>query len=347
MRRDPGGGNRLRGSGRLRCISTLLLPGLIALSACRSGAAEPPLPDLSYLPADTSFAAFVDSRRMQEAPIYADLTSGEGPDSERWAEVREFLNHLGVEPEKDLDSVMFAYRAPDGADPEWVVVLRGRFEASRIEEGLAEPGARMSSEEVRGHVIHNLVEVPQVGDLSLVIVDPTAVALGKAGALRKVLEARDRPAESLASNREMRRMVEALDRWAQVRAVLDGRGISRMVAGDAGEDTQPPPMFGGLSSVRSGKFSATLTRDIALVLEVENQSERHAQTLAEALRGLLAIGRMGSERSDPESAGLLDAIQVDTDETAMRVRLHLEGDEVRRLRRKYGAAIPAPAAPGP
>ena len=89
----------------------------LLLASCERLAVKPEAPDLSYLPSDSLFAACVDTTRLRQAPLYRALHPEGGKESGRLREVKTFLLRLGVDPDKDVDMAMFAYRGASGTEP--------------------------------------------------------------------------------------------------------------------------------------------------------------------------------------------------------------------------------------
>ena len=317
---------------------------LALLAACAKKEIPPSAPDLTYLPADAIIAGFVDAARLREAALYRDMDTQADTNQGKWQEAREFLSRLGIDSRKDLDSLMFAYRMVPQGEGEWVAILRGRFDTRKIEKRLQEPDARMSTEQLGKKTVYNLVRVPEVGDLSLVIVDATTLALGRSGALRKVLDTRGKSKPSLASNREIARLVAGVDAKTQIWAVMDGREVARLLRERMTQtpDGVPSPALKNLSSVKTARFSAAVTGDLDLALEIESYTEKTARNLADALRGILAFGKMGSDGADPDASKLMEAIRVDSHQSSTLVRLTLPGETLKRLQSRLGATPVTP-----
>jgi len=311
--------------------------------SCAGKAPKAPGADLSYLPADTVFVASVDAVALRRAPLYRDLDSRFAKEKGKWVEMKTFLLRLGIDPEKDLESFLLGYRGANERPGEWLAVLRGRFDVGRIEKGLADPGARIAADPYRGKTIYNLVSVPEVGDLSLTVLDATAIAVGRTETLRRVLDVHHRKAPSLASSPDIRRLASGLDPKAQIWAVLDGREVARMMRErEPGGRGSLDDTVNGLASMRSGRFSAAFSADLALALDLESDTEKNARNLADALRGILAFGKMGFGGKDPDAARAIEAIRVENDRTAVRIRMDLSGASVKSLQSRLGAS---PALP--
>ncbi|MCI0407039.1 MAG: hypothetical protein L0191_00525 [Acidobacteria bacterium] len=318
----------------------VLATGLAALGAlaCRKETPTPrPSLDLSYLPSNALLVAYADTVRLKDSSLYRDWEARAPEGKNHLAEVKTFLGRLGIAPDKDLDGVVVAYLASPGSGG-WVALLRGRFDLDRIKEGLEDPSARMSEESYKRWSVYNLVLVPDLGDLSVALVDSSAVALGRSEALRKVLDARDHPEDSLARNALMKQLIPALEPQAQIWALLDGKALWRSQGNrQGGPGGADPQGLGSLSSIASASLSASLSADISLRLDIGSDSPKHAQNLADALKGILGFARLGPGGKDPDIGRLLDAIQVDGTGERIILRANLPGDLAMHLGTKLEA----------
>ena len=325
---------------RRRALVLGLILMVLGPAACRRLSLREGKADLSCLPADSIFVASMDLARLREAPLY------KGLDAEP-LQLKTFLQHLGADPDRDLDELLFAFRSAGTDAGDWLVVLRGRFDRARIEKGMEDPAARMSVEPYRGRNIYNLVQVPDIGDVSFAVVDSTALVLGKADAVRRVLDVREKAVPSLERNDAMRDLVAGRDRKAQVWAVLDGRELVRLVERRRRSlpGVVPESALKNLSAIVSTRISAVMTEDLAVLLEIGSDTDKAAHNLADAVRGILAFAKLGTQGRDPEAAAIVETISVSESGTGVEVRMGLPGDLVMRLRERMRESPPAPGAP--
>ncbi len=314
---------------------------LLSSLSCQRLAPRGGAPDVSYLPSDCMVVVAVETARLRQAPLYQKLNPEPG-------QLKTFLLRLGIDPERDLDQVMFAFRAAGTEQGEWLAVLRGRFDRARIEKGMEDPAARMSVESYRRWNVYNLVRVPDIGDLSFAVVDSGASVLGKSEAIRKVLDVRDKSAPSLDSNETARRLLRGLDPASQIWGVLDGKEMTRLAQQrrQALSGTIPEKAIDDLSLVVDARLWAVVTEDLGITLEIGSGTEKGAKTLSDAIRGILAFARMGSAGRDPDAAALVEAISVSEKGNGVQVRLSLSGDAVRKLRERI-QALSAGGEPAP
>src|SRR6185436_12190883 len=320
----------------LLCAAVVAAAGL----GCgkRTQAPRPAL-DLSYFPPNVFFIAYADTLRLKESSLYRDWDLRAPERKGHLSEAKIFLERLGIESDKDLDGVAVAYLASPGPG-EWLALLRGRFDLDRIKKGLEDPSARMSEETYGKWSVYNLVLVPELGDLSVVLVDPSAVAMGRSETLRRILDARGHPEKSLARSTVMRQLIPTLEPQAQIWALLDGqalwRGLGNRQGGFSGSTEVPG--LGSLSSVRSASLSAALSADLSLHLEIGSDSPKHAQSLSDALKGIIGFARLGTGAKDPEVGQLLDAIRVDGTGERVILRADLPGEAAMKLGAKLEAS---------
>jgi hypothetical protein len=317
-----------------------LLLALPALLSCGRFAVRKQVPDVSCLPSDLIVVVSVDAARLRETALYQRLNPEPG-------EVKTFLLRLGINPERDLDQMIFAFRGSGPERGEWLAVLRGRFDPARIEKGMEDPAARMSVESYRRWKVYNLVRVPEIGELSFAVVDESAVTLGRSGAIRKVLDVRDKAAPSLEANETMMRLLKGLERRAQIWAVLDGKELVQL-AGQRRQSlsgTVPESALKNLSSVVDGRLSAIVTEDLGIILEIGSGTEKGARNLADAIRGIVAFAKLGTEGRDPETAAIMEAITVKDSGKSLRVGLKLPGESVLKLRDRWKNRPAGEAAP--
>ena len=313
---------------------------LLGLVSCRKPAQAPhTAADLSYLPANVLFVGYADTVRLKESSLYHAWESRPPAGRSRLAEVKTFLRRLEIDPDKDLEGVMVACQAGPSQGA-WMTLLRGRFDLERVRKGLEEPSARMSVQAYGKWSIYNLVLVPELGDLSIALVDSSAIALGKAETLQRILDARDHPETSLARSPLMKQLMPALEPRAQVWLLVDGRAVWQSLGEHPGAlpDSTSPPGLGNLSSIVSASLSASLSEGMTLHLEIGSDSPKHAQSLADALKGVLGFAQLGGGAKEPDLAQLVEAIHVEGAGQRIFVRADLPAELAMRLGARLEAA---------
>ena len=328
--------------GARLCAAAL---GLVLLAGCwKKPAPARPAPDLSYLPPDVFFVAYADTLALKKAPLYREWDAAGSADSQRFVEAKTFLRRLGIDPEKDVDGILLACRARrDGG--EWSALLRGRFDVPKMQKGLDDPSSRMAAEPYGKWTIYSLAVVPEVGDVSLALVDAGTIALGKADSLHGILDTREKGKETLAGNPLMQRLVPSLPGEAQIWALLDGRAL-RSSPGQAGGLSLGESGFrpGGLDSVVSASLAATLDKDLALHLDIGSDSPVRARSLADALKGILGFARLGTGAHHPELDKVIDALRVSHEGDHVQVHVRMTADTVRKLESELERSMPPPGS---
>jgi hypothetical protein len=320
--------------------TALLLAGALS---CRAPAQAPhTAPDFSYLPSSVLLVGYADTVALKESSLYQGWEARMSSERSRLVQAKTFLRRLEIDPEKDLEGIMAACVGVPSQGA-WVVLLRGRFDPARIQRALEEPNSRMSVQMHGQWKIYNLMLIPDLGDLSLALVDSSAVVLGQGSALETVLEAREHPETSLARAPFVRKLAPSLDPHSQVWILADGRGLWQSLAQrqDAPGQGAMAPGMENISGILSASLSGFLTSDLSLHLQIGNDSEKHAQNLSDALKGILGFARLGMGTKDKDLGLLVDAIHVDTSKEMIHLRADLPAELAMRLavRLESGAGV--------
>ncbi|HEV8337126.1 MAG TPA: hypothetical protein VGR67_11970, partial [Candidatus Polarisedimenticolia bacterium] len=135
---------------------------------------------------------------------------------------------------------------------------------------------------------------------------------------------------------------------AQVWAVLDGRELARLAASrrQSLPGVLPDPAIRNLASVVDGRLAAIVSENLGVTVEIDTLTEKSARNLADAVRGILAFGKLGTQGRDPDSAAALETISVTDRGKVVDVRMEMPGDLFQRLKEKFRPPTPAKPAPG-
>lgn len=206
----------------------------------------------------------------------------------------------GFDPRKDARELLLA---SDGASA--VVAARGTFRASAVP-------ASAPRADYRGTVIYG------EGEGAFAIVDGTTAVAGSPEAVRAALDRRGRRAARTALLARAR----AIPAEYQVWAVSSG----------------PPEVPGGagsfdrmLRAVSDVTFVADLRSGLRAEARGACRDEKNARALADALRGLLALGRLAAPKNDPEFARLYDTVRIEQQRDKVRVAADVPEETAARL----------------
>ena len=246
-----------------------------------------------YLPAEASVVAFANVRDV----MYSDFR-------QRFRQIqpdldgqREFQEQTGIDIENDIDEVV-ACLVPNGSDePEGLVVLSGRFDATRLEALARAQGATF--EEYRGR---RLVKTAAgENTVAMAFVEAGVIAIGSEPIVRRAI---DLPStgEDVTSNERLMSLLSNIESGSNAWAIgrLDDSAVLDWLPDEV--ETQIPQIAAFAVGGRvNGGVSGTVT--------AEARDDEAGQNLRDVLQGFLALARMQTS-SRPELRTLLDSIQL-------------------------------------
>jgi hypothetical protein len=170
-----------------------LCTGLVAYyngALMPAGAAR--LPEIVYVPADSTAIAYADVKDIMSSEFRQRLRASLPAGAEAGGEKDRFLAETGIDIERDIDSVVAGMRHEASGRRDPVVLLRGRFDAAKIEGLATEHGA--VAEDYKGR---RLLAVPH-GDTSesqpsMAFLEPNVLALGTRDGLHAAVDAASGP----------------------------------------------------------------------------------------------------------------------------------------------------------
>ncbi len=274
-------------------LTTGLVASLAGLPVAFSRAAGPD--DLSYVPAEAVAVAYANVQEVMASELRQRLRKLE-PDT---ADRDEFEAKTGVNIERDIDTVVAAMLlgAEAGNDDSRPLVLaRGRFDQVRIEGLAREHGAAI--EDYQG--VRMIAHTGDKQTMALGFIEPGALALGSAAAVRGAIDAK-RSGRSVLSNTELMRLVgdlNASNAWVVGRFdAMAGK------AGLPGELQLKVPALSWFSA--AGHLNGGITG----TFKAEAKDDEAAANLRDMLRGVVAMAKLQAG-DKPGMKAMVDSLQL-------------------------------------
>jgi hypothetical protein len=272
-------------------------------------AAVGPLPAHALvLPAETSFVMGLDVKRFVASPFYKKY-AGKGEPARPQA-FRELEERTGLNPERDLESVIFA--GSKGASPEsGVAFVTGSFDRARLAAAIeARPGVTWKKGQA---TTTYLFQEGEKGAGAMAFLDDQTLVAGKQPAVESILAAQ------AEGSRQLRQNAALIELLAQVKP-----GSTFWMVGDQSLLAQLPrsmPAPGGsagegasvtLPALKSLTVTGDLDPEVALQATGATPDEAAARNLADVVRGLVALAALQT-RQKPELNALSNAVSVTTE----------------------------------
>jgi hypothetical protein len=261
--------------------------------------------ELAYLPSSAIAVGYADVRSIMSSEfrqrLRQILPTGE--------EKEKIQAELGVDIEKDIDTVAAAYMGGSSPFDGAVVVVRGRFDEGQIEAKAVQHGATVG--EYKGKKLVSMSSETHTGEGDAVqrhhgsggvaFLEPGLVALGEVNAIKLAIDA-------AASGEDVRKNTELMD----VVNDLHGTGNAWFVGKfDAitGHSGMPQQIRDHLPAVNMFAVSAHVNGGVRGALRADARDDTAAEQLRDVVRGALAAGKLMSGQNKQMDT-ILNSLQI-------------------------------------
>ena len=303
---------------RLVVFMALIVVGIGAAAAIGAfyldparAAVGPLSAEATVLPADSRFVMGFDVRRFVESPFYQRFGADHGkarPDA--FVQIEE---QVGLDPEKDVDRVVVAGREATGKGKQGgVALVSGRFDRYKLGRAIEQrPG--VTTKHHQGTAMYVYREGQRDG-AAVAFLDDSTLVLGAQPDVEAVIDNRLRGQAGLRANATLMALLETVKPGSTFWMAGDQSVLSRLPAGIPGPGGSPMQ----LPAVRSVVITGDLDPLVAIEVTGETADAASAQSLADVLRGLLAMASLQAQQK-PELRQLASAVNVTTDANRVQV----------------------------
>jgi hypothetical protein len=266
--------------------------------------------EISYLPADVTGVAFADVRTIMASEFRQKLRQVI-PVSDEKDKIQE---ELGVDIEKDIDTVLAGFVGDDLGKGGAVVIIRGRLNEGRIEAMAAQHGARVDTYRNKKLLLHSNfpgahdaaamagagVAPSQMSGGGVAFLEPGLLAIGDAATLKKAIDASADNKNAMSNDTLM----------AHIRtASVDGNAwvVGRFDA-VAKNPAVPDEVKQHLPGINWFSVTAKVNGGLAGAVRAEALDDKAAEDLRQVVSGGLAAIRLMAGR-DAKSEAILNSVQ--------------------------------------
>jgi hypothetical protein len=256
--------------------------------------------DLTFVPADATAVAFADVRAIMASDFRQKLRqvlpTGE--------ELSKFRDELGVDIERDIDTVTAAYIGGQSTPESGVVIVRGRFNTGQIEALATQHGAAV--EDYKGMRLlsmatGNTTETTAHPVATVAFLNGGALALGEASAVKKAIDAN-------ASGDDVRKNAEMMDMINGVTSTGNAWIVGRFDA-MANQAGLPAEIASHLPPVNLFAASVHVNGGLSGMVRAEARDDKAAEQLRDVVRGALAAGKLMTGQN-PKMDSMLNSMQI-------------------------------------
>jgi hypothetical protein len=277
-----------------------------ALAVSGTGPAE-----LAYVPADASIVGYANVREVMLSDLRQRIREI-APDGVGQSELQE---HLGLDIEQDIDHVVaFLAPGPDEGRPAGLVLLRGRFDTTRLEAVARGGGGTVTTYE--GIRIVS-AEVGEGGSLAMAFMEPGLVALGDLATVQQAVD-RGAPEAGLADNPEMAALLERVETGSNAWAVGRLGDLSAL-------GVLPDDVAIQMPALSSFTLSGRVNGGLSGALSIEGRDEEAGQNLRDVVRGFMALAKMQTAEA-PALQTMLESLQLGGTGTLVTLSFRLSSE---------------------
>lgn len=273
-------------------------------------------------------------------------------DEENQAELEAFQEATGIDVRTDIHQLGVAVMPGADGEDEPVVLVSVDFDRDRFDALLADA----QTVEYEGTTMYLLEDFTQtlgaaVGrsegveeanvdlelesweDAYIVVLDDSTVAVGTEGSLRVILDVEAGRLETLKSDPDMNALISDVAGHGQMWVVATKSTWDEQLAGlgDSGAGIMVPTS--AIESINTLTLSMRMGDGISLRMSGIAATAEDARMLTESLNGLLAMGKMMLQGSEPQLFEILDrAVRAEQDGLVINIEATLTDADIEILR---------------
>jgi hypothetical protein len=304
------------------------------LTGTARAAVGPIPPEALALPADSAMLMGFDVRALTSSQFYARFGAEGGPG--RVEALAELERKTGLNPERDIDSVVVAVRA-SVTEPKaegdakrhsenGLVFVTGRFDAARLEASIPEAG-KASKERRDGVTIYR--EATGKSNGAVALLDAVILVAGDAAAVETFLANRS-TGHGVRDSKELVALLESVEPGSAFWAVGGSSVLSRVTSGIGGP-------AGNLPAVKQVVAYGHLDPEVGLTATAQASDAKSATKIADVLRGFSAMLSLQAGQK-AELAQIADSISVATEDDKVHVKATITHELIASLKKSVGAA---------
>lgn len=321
--------------GSVAILLAGLCVGLVAYVGAGAPAPQAGTPDeLSLLPAESAVVAYADVQAVMASSFRQRLLEALPSEHRAPDRIREAT---GIDVERDIDSVVAGF-VPDGATDERegspLIVVKGRFDATRLEAVAVEHGGTAGE-----HAGIRLVDFESEREPGTVaFFAPGVLVVGDDALVRQAID-RGMNGGGVRSNEVVMQLIGAIEPGSSAWAV--GR-VEAMNLEGTGQLS--PEMASRIPAIEWFSASTRINGGLSGNVRAEARDEQAAQDLRQVAQGFLALARLQTNES-PELRPLFDSLQFGGSGRTVALSFDLPIEVIDGLEQLFRERNAAPAGP--
>ncbi len=281
------------------------LISVVMLAVLVSGAASAmPLPSSarSVIPGDLQQLISVDYRALRDSTTATALKQQLMDSQKNLEEFEAALKGVGINPDKDIDSLVLAAFRTAKQGNKTIGVASGPFNMKAVIK-------KMTARKIKPTKYHNTSIYPMDGGFVMTFLDDSTLLFGEPTALHVGLDARDGDVLNLDTNQTMSEMMTSADA-ASFWSILDQQGTQNMMRSALGDAAKVADFETVKKRILGSRYTMDFTGGVNFDLTVVTSDSLTAASLATAMKMVIVFKKNSS--SAVEKAAM-DKVVADSD----------------------------------
>ncbi len=293
------------------CLVSLLLVSMAYAMPLNSSAR-------SCVPADLLQLISVDYRALKDSPTAMALKQQLMPDNIKQFETA--LKGIGLDPEKDVDTLTFASFRTGKQGVKTVGVAAGPFNEKAVLK-------KMKLQNYKAKKYGNSDLYPMDGGFIMSFLDDSTLLFGDATSIRVALDTRDGQVLGLDTNGNMADMMTDVDS-APVWSILDQLGTQNAVHSAMGQASQVADYDSVKKRLLGSYYAMDFRSGVTFDMTVVTSDSTTASTVASLLKGYMLYKKMSAT---PAEKVAVDNTTVDSDSDNVQVHFKANDSQFQSL----------------
>ena len=272
----------------------------------------------TVIPSEVQQIISVDYRQLADSPTALALKAKVLPDNLK--DLETALRGVGVNPDKDVDSLTFASFRIKDQGVRVVGIAQGQFSRAKIIK-------KMRAQKIKPTKYHTSFLYPMGSGMEVTFLDNFTMLFGDEGAVHASLDARDGNAQSLASNSQMSDLVSSATGGA-VWSVLDAAGTQNMMRSTLGDAARLADYETVKKRLLGSSYTMDFTHGVKFDLSVLTSDSMTAATMSSLLRAGVLFKKLNATGAEKTA---LENVTVDNDSDHLLVHFTADDDKFQSL----------------
>ena len=298
---------------------TKLCCGVVLLAIPAAWAGPIPSSGRTAIPSDVQQIITVDYRTLKNSDTAMALKQQVLPPG-----LKEFegqLKGIGIDPDKDVDSLTFASYRAGKQGVKVVGVAQGSFSSKTVLK-------KMRLHKVKPLKYHDNSDLyPMSGGMDMTFLDDNTLLFGDVGAVKGALDARDGYATTLDSNSQVTDMIGAVESGT-VWSVLDQQGTQNMLLSALGDAGKLADFDMVKKHVLGSRYTMNFANGVNFDLDVVTSDSVTAATLSSLIKAGVLYRKM---TASPIEKAALENVAVNSDSSNLQMHFKTSDQQFQSL----------------